>query len=72
MADDVGEGDGNEEGQEDVVNLGSLSACAVQADCEKADGDVEKLAGDFMAVDLSELVVGLYKSQHVRTNDRHF
>jgi hypothetical protein len=33
-----------------------LEAECVESDCEEADGDVEDLAGDFVAVDLNVLV----------------
>jgi hypothetical protein len=55
------------------VDRARLEAKGVEEDCEEADGDVEDLAGDFVAVDLNLLA----RLSDVRvacqlTNDLHF
>ena len=52
--------------------LRGLRADAVEKDGEKADRDVQDLAGDLVPVDLSKSVMGLVDTACVLTNDRHF
>lgn len=52
--------------------LRRLRADAVEKDGEKADRDVQDLAGDLVSVNLSTSVVGPVDTACVLTNDRHF
>ena len=52
------------------MDLRGLRASAVQEDAEKTDGDVENLAGNFMAMYLlfvSEILLGT-ETAHIRMN----
>lgn len=57
MAQDVCEGDGDEHGEQDGVDGGSLGAGHVEEEGEEADADVEDFAGDFVFVDLEVMLV---------------
>jgi len=52
MAHKVGRSNGDQECQKDRVDLGELAAGAVEEDGEEADGDMEDLARNLMAVNL--------------------
>ena len=73
MSDNVGKGNGDEQAEEDAVDLRRLRARAVEPDGYEADGDVEELARDLMTVNLSHVSASwCTQGAWVRTNDRHF
>lgn len=59
MSDDVGQGNGNQHRQENVVDLRRLRVRAVEKDGEESNGNVEDLAGYFMPVNLEGLSGGV-------------
>lgn len=72
MAQDVGEEDGDQHGEEDGVDGGGLDACCVEGEGEEADADVQDFAGDLVFVDLRKLGLSLLEGWDERTNERHF
>ena len=53
------------------MDLRHLAASTVQERGQEADGDMEDLARDFMAVDLAALVLGGGEQWDQLTKDRH-
>ena len=54
VADEVDKSDGDEEGEEDGVDVGGLEVVCVEAEGEEADGDMEGFAWNLVAVYLDE------------------